>query len=1021
MSLLLALAIAAQSDPQGFQRALATAAPAASGIEVENLRVDLGPAHLTIAKGTLIPVEGPAAVPQEFLMIGAARFVLETSDPVEAYQIDLFTGAPRLDAAVDRAVLVIPNDAVASGLAARPGKARLDAAQAEEARDLLAAWRGSPEYRRSAADLVMIEDAIGDPIAQQGFVAWCGAGRLGRFLYTVDPFDIEQVSLEQFVPWRLGDVDADSVRRQIRRETQEGRLLGRRFEDIGDWDTWYSTSLARSDGSPTPGRQSFEPERYEVSIDVDADLERIEGRARLTLVPTAREARVAQFELFVDLVLEKVTDASGRPLPWARSGSTIAVVLPGSPALGEKTSIDLSYEGVLFEKLEPGIRGQRTANDWYPRAGTIDRASYKVTFDTPDSVRILGSGVKREESVAGGRRTQVRTLDLPARFFAFEVGRYDIVTRRVGHVDLEVGFLRDAPLAAQVDHDAVLDTIADAFTAHEEAFGPYPLDVLSVAATWGTVSHGYLSFVTLAQPVLDDVALKRADAFQRAAIIAHELGHQWWGNMVGWTSYRDQWLSEALADYSALLYSKRLAARGGERRLSHASVEPLYRPEVFEEPTIRGRPVEAMGPMTLGVRLASSLSDSAYRAIVYDKGAMVFAMLAERIGEAPLVGMLREIAQRARHRDLDTETLLKALEKMSGQDLTPFAREFVFGVGYPEIQYTQAVRGGADGKFSVRGELRQVPRGFRRDRLVRTGDGRFDVAPSYRPYQPVDGAEVAVAALVSTVETTPGPGEPTDELVATGAGTTNAKGFRALLQANGAFKTFAIEVAARPIRLRLDPRRAVPAPLRDGTYDAKRTLVRRGEALRSAGIPDDARSAFREALKTPLAVPPEEAAGVSKANMAWYGERMDGRIHLLLADMALDDGDVEGAERELAAREVKVGADADRRVEARRRIVRARLALRAGNPRAAYGILSDVLALDFLQKESDTVGDSFRREKFRQQREGQGGDYLLLGVAAQLSGHLEVAREAAEEAARRGADTQLLDEIVGAPPEGPPG
>jgi aminopeptidase N len=45
--------------------------------------------------------------------------------------------------------------------------------------------------------------------------------------------------------------------------------------------------------------------------------------------------------------------------------------------------------------------------------------------------------------------------------------------------------------------------------------------------------------------------------------IAHETAHQWWGDMVSWRSYRDQWLSEGFAEYSGILYTGRLDSAGG--------------------------------------------------------------------------------------------------------------------------------------------------------------------------------------------------------------------------------------------------------------------------------------------------------------------------------------------------------------------------------------------------------------------------------------------------------------------------
>src|SRR5262245_36168724 len=137
--------IDASVDPQAFQRTIARATPATDGIPVEQLRIDLGPASLTIAQGKLVPVEGMPGRTQELLVLGEGRFALSTDDPVESYQVELYSGERRIDAPVTSAVLVVPNDQVVDELLARPGRRALSAAELDAARTLLASWRESPE------------------------------------------------------------------------------------------------------------------------------------------------------------------------------------------------------------------------------------------------------------------------------------------------------------------------------------------------------------------------------------------------------------------------------------------------------------------------------------------------------------------------------------------------------------------------------------------------------------------------------------------------------------------------------------------------------------------------------------------------------------------------------------------------------------------------------------------------------------------------------------------------------------
>src|SRR5262249_12362269 len=154
----------------------------------------------------------------------------------------------------------------------------------------------------------------------------------------------------------------------------------------------------------------------------------------------------------------------------------------------------------------------------------------------------------------GGTRRQIRELDKPTDFFGFEIGKFKIVERTIGHVALQIGFLSDQRTASEADREKTIATIADALAIYEQKFGPYPLDTLSVATTRYGFAQGFLGFVTLADGIVQGIALDGTDALDQRRIVAHELAHQWWGNLVGWARDGDVWLSESLANYSASIF-----------------------------------------------------------------------------------------------------------------------------------------------------------------------------------------------------------------------------------------------------------------------------------------------------------------------------------------------------------------------------------------------------------------------------------------------------------------------------------
>ena len=105
-------------------------------------------------------------------------------------------------------------------------------------------------------------------------------------------------------------------------------------------------------------------------------------------------------------------------------------------------------------------------------------------------------------------------------------------------------------------------------------------------------------------------------------VIVHETAHQWWGDLLSWKSYRDQWLFEALANYSALLLLE------SENPPQFRMVMEKYRQDLLAK-NKEGSPLADAGPVTFGTRLNCSHFPDGYNAISYGRGTWLFHMIAE--------------------------------------------------------------------------------------------------------------------------------------------------------------------------------------------------------------------------------------------------------------------------------------------------------------------------------------------------------------------------------------------------------
>jgi hypothetical protein len=934
----------------------------ARAVSLKKLKVNAGLGTLHLDDGVLIPASGVGGKTIEMVFLGSGRIDLDPPDAVEAGQLELFTGGARLDQEFQEAVLVVGLDAAVNGMLKRPA-AQPDAATLRRAEELYAAWKKKRERRLLDVDRGILLDALGDPGSSGYFVAWFKAKDPGDFLYIVEPSDREQVTLGRFVPLDATEKEKRKILRQIGREQRKGRLLGLEVDDLGQWDTWLSASLRSADGKPAPGAPTFEPRKYTLDMTVDKDLG-LAGKARIELDPVVRGSRAVALHLSRDFQVSKVTDAAGSPLFFHRNEADLMVILPRPPAAGETAAVVVSYAGHPIEKDWNLVTLLDTLG-WYPHAGGLDRATFDVTFHWPKSFDLVSSGTRKDGGEgADGTLWERRVLDRPSLGFSFEVGHFKIETAKAGHVNLRFAFSPGTSFTGRGVKEDVIKAVSDSLQYYEEQFGPYPLDEMTVVTANRGFSQGMLGFVTLSDRLLNDLGMwnRFFHVEDRRVVIAHEVAHQWWGNQVGWTSYRDQWISEAMATYVALLFAH---DRLGDKLTGINLTEGWQRSLTQSLPD--GRPLESVGPVVLGARLLSSRAEGAYTPIVYEKGAVILDMLARFLGEANFPKVLKQIVKVTNGGTLSTEDFLALVERITSTDLQPFASQFVYGTGLPEILYNYRFEKLGTG-WVVKGEARQQTPNRFRYKVVQPSPGRFDVTREAVKQIDVRQSTLVVPVEVAAYDPKQGKGKGPD-----GANST----VRGNILVKGESTAFEIPVEIEPKRFWLDRRQQVFGRFFDESHNPKRVLFYEAVKAVAAGKKDEAGALFDRAAVTEE--PPAEE-GVYYAVVQFSRRVMNAQIELGRARLYLDQGKDDEADSALG----KAGRLLDETNELK--LLESRLAVRRGSYDKAF------------------------RQMRKQMDYGElGGEgYALLAVAARASGHTEEYGKALKKARENGVDVAAL-------------
>jgi predicted metalloprotease with PDZ domain len=225
----------------------------------------------------------------------------------------------------------------------------------------------------------------------------------------------------------------------------------------------------------------------------------------------------------------------------------------------------------------------------------------------------------------------------------------------------------------------------DVVQFYESLIGDSPYSAFTLAvietALPGGHSPGY--FAVLNQPVGNTGITWRNDPASFASypefFLAHEVAHQWWGQAVGWRNYHEQWLSEGFAQYFAALYAQKF--RGDE--VFDNVIGQMRRWAINESD---------QGPVYLGYRVGHVKNEGrAFRAVIYNKGAIVLHMLRRLIGDQAFFRGMRQFYNDSRFTKVGTEHVRLAMEAASGRSLDRFFERWIYSSTLPRVSFTYRV------------------------------------------------------------------------------------------------------------------------------------------------------------------------------------------------------------------------------------------------------------------------------------------------------------------------------------------
>jgi aminopeptidase N len=391
---------------------------------------------------------------------------------------------------------------------------------------------------------------------------------------------------------------------------------------------------------------------------------------------------------------------------------------------GETIQITTSYSGkdVVLD-MGNGNYYLRSRESWCPnvRGELGNYAQYSMTFHTAKSVQLVATGNRVTEKEEGQQKISVWQTLTPIAVAGFNMGQFKS-DQSERNKDVQVVTYANTSLADNYSglpnaRGMVLGTLSTtgmlkvatsegdaAIQIYTDFFGPLPYDHVSL--TQQTACNYGQSWPTLVylpicyfwdSTIQHQLGLLDSDPSYWKVVTAHEVAHQWWGQTVGFGSYRDQWMSEGFADFSASLFLMETRKDQKEYRDFWA----LLRKRLLEKNAQGVRPVD-VGPVVMGSRVSTSRSGGdVYQMLIYPKGAYILHTLemlfwTSKYGEAPFKAAMHDFVKSYQNKAATTEDFKAVMERdmppwmdvEKNHKLDWFFNAYVYGTEVPKYTMT---------------------------------------------------------------------------------------------------------------------------------------------------------------------------------------------------------------------------------------------------------------------------------------------------------------------------------------------
>ena len=502
--------------------------------------------------------------------------------------------------------------------------------------------------------------------------------------------------------------------------TPNGPAQWRDERDIAPYEAaWKAEGLRRARRmavNATPNQLAWDANWYDLDLTFNPAGAQVSGTVRVRAKVLAGPISTLDLDLNASMGVISVTSA-GTPTTFSRPGDLLTVNLDRPYATGEFVDVRVTYSGSPVagyfgytmangRQLIWSLSEAYGAHTWWPcKDQPADKAdSVTIRYTVPSGLITASNGTQLSATDNGIQAVTRWRESHPIATYLVSIASYPYTHTldwyRPSPADsMRIDFFNYPETAGGVA--AVQAKVKTMLGAYAARFGPYPFQ---------DEKYGHAQFQFSGG--MEHQTCTSIGAFAEF-IVAHELGHQWWGDLVTCRDFHHIWLNEGFATYMEAIWAE---SQGGPAAY-HADLD-------FNK---------YYGPGTVYVPDATNEARIFDSNLSYDKASWVLHMLRHVLGDATFFAAMLQYRATNAYGTATTETFRAACEAASGRDLAKYFQQWVYGERYPVYRATwtsTAAGGGHDVALTL--EQRQSWQLFTMPvdvRITTTGGPRDLVVP----------------------------------------------------------------------------------------------------------------------------------------------------------------------------------------------------------------------------------------------------------------------------------------------------